>query len=203
MDASVSNKAAGSRLIADQGDSASEIASYRLAPAPEHEASHPIGQTDDELAHVFELPFRLGPVKLWTSELNLPFCEMDDSLFAGEECAPVTEMPSCSASVEAVPDPDMARPTVSLRDGQIEYVHHRYVRCWVDVRGSFDAYQSRCLSAKMRSDIRRQKKRFLQQTGEDVLDVRYYQTPAEVSEFSALAEQISARTFQEQKAGCG
>ncbi|NJO37172.1 MAG: GNAT family N-acetyltransferase [Rhizobiales bacterium] len=73
----------------------------------------------------------------------------------------------------------------------------------IDMRGGFDAYQSGCLSAKLRSDIRRQTKRFLEQTGEPALDVRYYRTPQEMDAFSALAERISATTFQEKSVGCG
>jgi hypothetical protein len=161
------------------------------------------GLSESSIVQSFELPLRIGPVQLYALKLNLPLVELDDYLFAGAWDVRDVDMPSFSAAVTAVPDQGLTRPTVSMRHGHIDYVHHRCVRCWVDMRGTFEAYQSRCLSAKLRSDIRRQNKRFLQHAGEDALDVRYYRTPAEISEFSALAEQVSATTFQERKAGCG
>ncbi|MEZ5931516.1 MAG: GNAT family N-acetyltransferase [Alphaproteobacteria bacterium] len=151
----------------------------------------------------FELPLRLGPLKLATPSILLSQIELDGLLFAGVREVRDADLPARSVAFAAVPDEAAAMPTIRLHDGHIDYVHHRYTRCWIDMRGAFDAYQTACLSAKLRSDIRRQTKRFLEHTGETALDVRFYRTAQEIEAFSVLAEQISARTFQEKTAGCG
>lgn len=153
--------------------------------------------------NVFELPLRIGPVRLGAPKLDLSLVELDDLMFDGARKVQDVAMPSGCAAISAAPDDPMARPTIRINDGYVDYVYHRYVRCWIDMRDRFDDYQSKCLTAKLRSDIRRQTRRFLQHTGEADLDVRFYRTPAEVSDFDAHAEQVSATTFQEQKGGFG
>jgi hypothetical protein len=163
-----------------------------------------IGLASERLeAQPFVLPLRLGPLKLAAPQIRVPLIELDGLLFAGVRAVRDADLPARSAAFAAVPDDPAAMPTIRLHAGHVDYVHHRYTRCWIDMRGGFATYQNDCLSAKLRSDIRRQTKRFLEHTGEAALDVRYYRTPEEMETFSVHAERISATTFQEKTAGCG
>lgn len=80
-------------------------------------------------------------------------------------------------------------------------VRQSYVRRYADLSVSFDDYMA-TFSGKSRSTLRRKVRKFAKLSGGE-LDIRSYRSPAEISEFRALALDVSAKTYQEKLLDAG
>ena len=82
----------------------------------------------------------------------------------------------------------------------VRYCLKSYMRCHIDMSGSFEAYQAG-FSSKARSGINRKVRKFAEQAGQGYF--RCYRTPEEISEFFAVARSVSAASYQERLLDCG
>ncbi len=81
------------------------------------------------------------------------------------------------------------------------FVRHRYRRSYVSLEGSFDRYLG-SFSAKSRSTLKRKLRKLVDRSG-GALDLRIYQSAAEMDKFYRHARIVSALTYQERLLGCG
>jgi CelD/BcsL family acetyltransferase involved in cellulose biosynthesis len=86
-------------------------------------------------------------------------------------------------------------PPLSRINGALCYVPRQYRRYYIDLTGTFEAYQAK-FSSKSRSTIRRKLRKFSERSG-GAIDWREYRTPEDVRTFHRLAREVSALTYQE------
>jgi CelD/BcsL family acetyltransferase involved in cellulose biosynthesis len=81
------------------------------------------------------------------------------------------------------------------------YVPSRYQHCYIDLRQSFDDYQKK-FSSKTRSTINRKIRKYAQHSG-GTIRWKSYKTPADMTEFFALARIVSKASYQERLLNAG
>jgi len=84
--------------------------------------------------------------------------------------------------------------SVAWLPGTIRYVPRRFVRYFIDLRTSPEAYLAG-LSSATRSSLGRQVRKFSKASGGSI-EWREYRSPDELMEFQALARRIAARSYQ-------
>jgi hypothetical protein len=92
-------------------------------------------------------------------------------------------------------------PVLSVRRDVILYTPRQYRRFSTDLTGDFDQYMLR-FSGKTRSTLKRKLRKFAEASGGDV-DWKEYKTVEQIADFFALAQQVSAKTYQERLLGVG
>lgn len=103
-------------------------------------------------------------------------------------------------SLRSVPVTDV-QPTISRVQGYIRYVPLQYRHYYIDLKQSFEEYQS-TFSSKTRSTINRKVRKYAK-ANQDRVEWKSYRTPAEMREFFPLARQVSAKTYQEKLLDAG
>lgn len=87
------------------------------------------------------------------------------------------------------------QPALEKRGALLCYCPLQYTHCYIDLRGSFDAYQKK-FSAKTRSTIQRKVRKFAELSA-GTMHWRTFTQPHEMREFLQLAHEVSRHTYQE------
>jgi CelD/BcsL family acetyltransferase involved in cellulose biosynthesis len=85
-------------------------------------------------------------------------------------------------------------PRTSQAGEFLRYAPAQYDRYFIEFRGTFEEYLSK-FSGKTRSTLRRKVRRYGDHSGG--LSWRHFRTPAEMAAFYPLAQELSAKTYQE------
>lgn len=92
-------------------------------------------------------------------------------------------------------------PVLRRIDDYLCYVPSRYQHCYIDLGGSFEAYQKK-FSSKTRSTINRKVRKYREHCG-DALTWTTYRTPDAMRDFFRHARRISRLTYQERLLDAG
>lgn len=93
------------------------------------------------------------------------------------------------------------QPKLQFENGYLCYVQSQYPHFYIELASSFEDYKA-TFSTKSRSTIQRKVRRFAEHTG-GTIDWRIYRTPKEMTEFFALAREVSQKTYQEKVLDAG
>lgn len=92
-------------------------------------------------------------------------------------------------------------PALLATDGFLRYVPLQYRHCYIDLRTSFDDYQSK-FSSKTRATINRKIRKYSEHCGGRI-DWKTYGDPAEMRDFFRHARSVSKKTYQEKLLDAG
>lgn len=92
-------------------------------------------------------------------------------------------------------------PALLATDGFLRYVPLQYRHCYIDLRTSFDDYQSK-FSSKTRATINRKIRKYSEHCGGRI-DWKTYGAPAEMRDFFRHARSVSKKTYQEKLLDAG
>ena len=92
-------------------------------------------------------------------------------------------------------------PVLSATEGFLRYVPLQYGHCYIDLRASFDDYQSK-FSSKTRATINRKIRKYSERCGGQI-DWKTYMAPAEMRDFFRHAREVSKKTYQEKLLDAG
>lgn len=92
-------------------------------------------------------------------------------------------------------------PAISVTNSYVVYTVKQYRHCYIDLQQSFDDYLAK-FSSKTRSTLKRKVKKFETHSGGRI-SWKMFATPADMSEFFALARKVSEKTYQERLLDAG
>jgi CelD/BcsL family acetyltransferase involved in cellulose biosynthesis len=153
----------------------------------------------------FELPFRLGEVKLFVlrySSLTVAATIADLQDEPRPAVLPFDHFPS-GVDVVVCRSERIAEslPAITVSSDAIRYVLGEFNQYYIDLSTNMNGYLS-TFSSKSRSTLLRKIKRAGATLGGHVT-LREYRKPGEMPEFHRLAREVSARTYQERLLDAG
>lgn len=154
--------------------------------------------------HRFEYPlkYRLGEITLGAQRLDVlrkVYSLSDIRRFSSDPEFPPLDKGSDGYLLANIPR-ECQTGSIAAHGDLLRYCLKSYMRCYIDMSGSFEAYQA-SFSGKTRSGINRKVRKFAEQAGDD--HFRCYRTPEELTEFFGYARMVSAASYQERLLDCG
>ncbi|ADE16270.1 conserved hypothetical protein [Nitrosococcus halophilus Nc 4] len=151
------------------------------------------------------LKFEVSARVLWAPALRLEVSEGGVGRVGGPVDSPAPPRESLPPEIDgylmrSLPV-NSRQPQLRFVDGWLRYIPAQYPRYYVDLGQKFEEYCAK-FSSKSRSTIRRKVRKFAKMSGGEV-QWRVYTTPHELTEFYALARQVSEKTYQERLLGQG
>lgn len=92
-------------------------------------------------------------------------------------------------------------PHLAAIGGFLQYVPLQYAHCYIDLRTTFESYQSK-FSSKTRATIGRKIRKYAEHSGGKI-EWKSYADPADMLEFLRFARDVSKKTYQEKLLDAG
>lgn len=155
-----------------------------------------------QLVQRVPLKFQIGARTLFSVQramIRVPFSLEDARLGA---LPPLPPLPKGAHGYSITSLPQGFRAVLAQQaPGMRAFVGQSYTRYYADFTIGFDAWWN-ALSSNTRQSVRRKARKIASENGGD-LDVRRFQTAAELEHFHDVARRISLRTYQERLLGSG
>jgi CelD/BcsL family acetyltransferase involved in cellulose biosynthesis len=146
------------------------------------------------------LNFQLGEWRMWSVARRLAVFECTDRTRSPRLDALPPIADADGYLIKSLPAPLDAQSTAS-RPGWFQRTLREYPRHLVDLTTGYEAYLAK-FSGKTRSTLKRKLRKFQELSGGEI-DWREYRTPEELASFFPLAQELSAKTYQERLLGAG